>query len=135
MSSSSNDELAEINGVKPKVTLKDGEEREVKSLTRFVVPIKQAPKVVTLILEQLFRVQGQAHLGSLLLVCTAVFESTRMLMLVTVHALYVYPTSLFPTRTDRIRHGETKAGFRSTRALANTSRSSSARPTRSHVSS
>ncbi|KAF8901777.1 DNA ligase/mRNA capping enzyme [Mucidula mucida] len=33
MSSSSNDELAEINGVKPKVTLKDGEEREVKSLT------------------------------------------------------------------------------------------------------
>ncbi|KAF9020124.1 DNA ligase/mRNA capping enzyme [Hymenopellis radicata] len=33
MSSSSNDELAEINGIKPKVTLKDGEEREVKSLT------------------------------------------------------------------------------------------------------
>lgn len=34
---SGQDELAEINGVKPKVAMKDGDEREVKSLTRWVV--------------------------------------------------------------------------------------------------
>jgi hypothetical protein len=30
------DELAEINGVKPKVAMADGEEREVSSMTRHV---------------------------------------------------------------------------------------------------
>jgi hypothetical protein len=35
------DELAEINGVKPKVVLADGEEREVGSMTR------QVPSLLT----------------------------------------------------------------------------------------
>jgi DNA ligase-1 len=32
------DELAEINGVKPKTYMRDGEEREAKSMTRYVYP-------------------------------------------------------------------------------------------------
>jgi hypothetical protein len=32
------DELAEINGIKPKVVIADGDEREVSSMTRSIVP-------------------------------------------------------------------------------------------------
>ena len=36
----SQDELAEINGIKPKVLLLDGEEKEVSSMSRYVRLVK-----------------------------------------------------------------------------------------------
>ena len=39
------DELAEINGIKPKVVLDDGEERELASQTRYVTRWLNAGRV------------------------------------------------------------------------------------------
>ena len=50
------DELAEINGIKPKVVLDDGEERELASQTRYVtrwLDSKDASETVAQILVSL----------------------------------------------------------------------------------
>jgi DNA ligase-1 len=60
------DELAEIGGVKPKMYMRDGEEREFKSMTRYVHP--QSTLAIAFSFDlQLLGVQDQTYLGSLLL--------------------------------------------------------------------
>ena len=55
------DELAEINGIKPKVVLDDGEEREVASQTRYVtrwLDSKDASETVYLVVLRNIRPSG-----------------------------------------------------------------------------
>lgn len=72
--SADTDELAEIDGIRPKVVIKDGEEIEAKSQTRYAAPPLQfvIHVMMTGNLQQC-RVQSKENVGPLLLVCHSAY--------------------------------------------------------------